>query len=309
MVVTVTMNPAIDKTVEIDRFEHGGLNRIKSVEWDAGGKGINVSKVISVLGGKIVATGFLGETGSEAVEKVLKEYDITSDFIKVEGETRTNMKILENTGEVTELNEPGPVVTEEKMNQLIEKLEGYANEETIFVLAGSIPAKIDKNVYRTIIERVHRKGAKVFLDADGEVFKNALEVKPDIIKPNRIEIEQFYHMDYRASDSELVHMGEKLLEKGVEFVTISLGQMGAIFLTKDKKYECSGLSVKSSSTVGAGDAMVAAIAYGIDNKLPMEEYVKLSIAVSAGAVTTVGTKAPEKQLVDSLLKDVEIHNL
>lgn len=123
MIITVCMNPAIDKTVEIDRLIPGGLNRIKKVEYDAGGKGINVSKTIHELGGTSIATGFLGGNAGKTIEAVLKEKGIPCDFVYVDGETRTNTKVFESTGEVTELNEPGAVISEEKLQELIRKLE------------------------------------------------------------------------------------------------------------------------------------------------------------------------------------------
>lgn len=144
MIITVTMNPAIDKTVDIEELERGGLNRIQRIVLDAGGKGINVSKTVKELGGTTVATGFLGGNSGAVIENVLKEYGIKSDFVQVEGETRTNMKVVEQGGIVTELNEPGPVVTQAQTDELIAKLEGYASEDTLFVLAGSIPRGVDR---------------------------------------------------------------------------------------------------------------------------------------------------------------------
>ncbi len=221
MIVTVTMNPAIDKTVDIDRLEHGGLNRIRSVEMDAGGKGINVSKTIKAIGGESIATGFLGGRSGKIIQEVLKEQGIATDFVWLEADTRTNTKVVESTGEVTELNEPGPAATEAQVEELIRKLEAYAGENTLFVLAGSIPAGMDKNIYAVIMDRVHAKGAKVLLDADGELFVHGLEAGPDLLKPNRVELEQYYHLDYRASEEELVSMGKRLLGKGTELVAVS----------------------------------------------------------------------------------------
>lgn len=309
MIITVTMNPAIDKTVDIDHLVRGGLNRLKNVIIDAGGKGINVSKTIKALGGETIATGFIGGSGGVLIKKVLMEQGIQSDFIEIKNEVRINLKVVESDGNVTELNEPGPFVTKDEMNSLMDKLLSYANEEALFVLAGSIPNGIDKNVYQILTQRLKEKGAKVFLDADGELFINALESCPDIIKPNRHELEEYFHMDYRADEEELITVGNKLLEKGIGMVAISLGQMGAIFLTKEKVLKCPGLKVEAHSTVGAGDAMVAALAYGLDLGLTMEECAKLGVATSAGAVTTIGTKPPNKELVDELLHKVQINTL
>ncbi|MBE5973125.1 1-phosphofructokinase [Lacrimispora xylanisolvens] len=306
MIVTVTMNPAIDKTVDIGKFERGDLNRIKRVEIDAGGKGINVSKTIRELGGESIATGFVGGTSGTIIKQVLTDLGLKTDFVEVKGETRTNLKVVEETGEVTELNEPGPEVSKEQLNDLLNRLEGYANPDTLFVLAGSIPAGIPTDIYRKITEQVHQKGAKVLLDADGVLFSESLKGKPDMLKPNRSELERYYQMDYRASEQELVSMGEKLLDQGVSMAAISLGQMGAIFLTKGKRYRCPGLRVKAHSTVGAGDALVAAMAYSWDEKLPLETCIRLCMGASAGAVTSIGTKPPKRSLVDELVGLVEL---
>lgn len=309
MIVTVTMNPAIDKTVDIGRFERGDLNRIKQVEIDAGGKGINVSKTIRELGGESIATGFVGGTSGTIIKQVLDDLGLRTDFVDVKGETRTNLKVVEETGEVTELNEPGPEVSKEQLEDLLNRLEGYANPDTLFVLAGSIPAGIPTDIYRRITEEVHQKGAKVLLDADGTLFSESLKGKPDMLKPNRSELERHYQLDYRASEQELVSMGEKLLDHGASMAAISLGQMGAIFLTKEKRYRCPGLRVKAHSTVGAGDALVAAMAYSWDEKLPLETCIRLCMGASAGAVTSIGTKPPHRRLVDELVKQVELLEL
>ena len=306
MIITVTMNPAIDKTVDLGHMVHGGLNRVKNVIMDAGGKGINVSKTIKELGGETIATGFIGGTGGILIKRVLEEQGIEADFVEIKSEIRTNLKVVEADGNVTEFNEPGPLVTEAELEQLFEKLLSYANKDTLFVLAGSIPNGVDKTVYKTLTQKLKEKEAKVFVDADGELFIHALEAGPDIIKPNRHELEEYFHKDYRVDEEELISMGQQILERGIGMLAVSLGQLGALFMTKDQVLRCPGLKVEAHSTVGAGDAMVAAISYGLNMKLSLAECSKLGVAVSAGAVTTQGTKPPKRELVDELLKRVEV---
>ena len=334
MIITVTMNPAIDKTIDIDSFVHGGLNRIQNIERDAGGKGINVSTTIHHLGGTSLATGFLAGAAGDMIEQALKEYGISSDFIRIDGETRTNTKVVENNGTVTELNEPGPYVGPEHVEELIQKLEFYASPDTIVVLAGSIPKSVDKTIYRMITEKMHAKGAAVLLDADGELFVHALKASPDIIKPNRVELEEYFSLqndasapDYAqkhsvsgkkstfeassyenscASQENLIGMGQKLLDTGISTVVISMGGDGALFLNHTIILKSDALPVKTHSTVGAGDAMVAALAYGWEQKLPFAECAALAMAASAGAVTTIGTKPPTRELVDELLPQVKL---
>ncbi len=306
MIVTVTMNPAIDKTVEIDTLCPGGLNRIQRVEYDAGGKGINVSKTIKELGGESIAVGFLGGNSGRTIENVLNQKGIRNDFVWVDQETRTNTKVFEKSGELTELNEPGPVISPEQSQELLNKISAYASEGTLVILAGSIPSGVDSDIYAQIIQMVHEKGGKVLLDADGKLFREALEAVPDIIKPNRVELEEYMGIDYRASEKELLDAAEKFLESGIETIAVSMGKSGAMFVRDGYQVKCPALSVKSHSTVGAGDAMVAALAYAWDQKLGSEDTVKLCMAASAGAVTTVGTKPPSREVVDELINRVVI---
>ena len=306
MIVTVTMNPAIDKTVEIDTLCPGGLNRIQRVEYDAGGKGINVSKTIKELGGESIAVGFLGGNSGRTIENVLNQKGIRNDFVWVDQETRTNTKVFEKSGELTELNEPGPVISPEQSQELLDKISAYASEGTLVILAGSIPSGVDSDIYAQIIQMVHEKGGKVLLDADGKLFREALEAVPDIIKPNRVELEEYMGIDYRASEKELLDAAEKFLESGIETIAVSMGKSGAMFVRDGYQVKCPALSVKAHSTVGAGDAMVAALAYAWDQKLGSEDTVKLCMAASAGAVTTVGTKPPSREVVDELINRVVI---
>ncbi len=333
MIITVTMNPAIDKTIETDRLCPGALHRIRNVAWDAGGKGINVSKTIRELGEKSIATGFLGGNAGKAIADSLSERGIEHDFIWLEGETRTNTKVLEADGRVTELNEPGPEVRREQMEQLLEKLAGYAGyagKGTLFVLSGSLPAGVDKQVYARIIRMAHEKGAEVLLDADGEAFRNALKEEPDIIKPNREELREcagFYGWLQEApkgdgkhskeakeeygkngSRSEslgsLLKMAGKCRERGVGTVVVSMGSEGALFVKDGYEVYAPAIPVRAHSTVGAGDAMVAALACAWNQKLGNEETVRLCMAAAAGAVTTVGTKPPKRALVEEMTEKV-----
>lgn len=308
MILTVTMNPAIDKTVTIPTLVRGGLNRIQTIETDIGGKGINVSKTIRALGGQSVALGFAGGRNGAFIEKTLRGMGICTAFLPVDGETRCNTKIVEESGAVTELNEPGPEIGEAAVEAFLQMLETYperAEEKTILVLSGSLPKGVEPDIYAKIIKTAHTKGSKVLLDADGEAFRAAIEAVPDMIKPNRAELEAYYGVQ-NATLEELCKMGEKLIQKGIEKVVISLGSEGALFLEKEKALYGKGMHVDVHSTVGAGDAMAAALVYAAEHDLPMEQYAALAMAVSAGAVMTTGTKPPERAVVDTLLTKVEL---
>ncbi|MFI3312734.1 MAG: hexose kinase, partial [Eubacteriales bacterium] len=216
MIVTVTMNPAVDKTIQISQMEVGGLNRITAVEQDAGGKGINVSKTIKALGGETIATGFLGGTSGKWIADQLQELDIKTDFLFVDGQTRTNTKVAETGGRITELNESGVVIPPEKLTALLEKLDTYATPDTLFVLSGSVPQGVPKDIYATITQRVRQKGGQVLVDADGELFEKSLPAAPDMIKPNREELAAFLSLDAKTiTQQELVAMAKKFLDTGI----------------------------------------------------------------------------------------------
>ncbi len=309
MIVTVTMNPAIDKTVEVEELVCRGLNRIRKVEYDAGGKGINVSKTIRELGGDSVATGFLGGNNGQVIANVLEGKGISCDFVWVSGETRTNTKVIEDDGSLTELNEPGPVISDKDICDLKSKLSGYADKNTMFIFAGSIPTGVSKEIYREMICLVKEKGASVLLDADGEAFSRSIEANPDIIKPNQVELEGYLGLQEGTDFTELIEAAESIKEKDVRNIVVSMGKDGALFLLEDYMVKCPGLSIKAHSAVGAGDAMVAALAYAWDHQLGKEETVKLCMAASAGAVTTIGTKPPSRDVVDDLMRQVKIERI
>lgn len=309
MIVTVTMNPAIDKTAEIEKLQVRELNRLTKVEFDIGGKGINVSKTICALGGSTIACGFLAGGSGHAIEDALKNYNVKADFVYVAGETRTNLKLVETGGFLTELNEQGPSVTQEDMEMLSAKLETYASPDTLFVFAGSVGPGVEPEAYRKLICRVKDNGAHIFLDADGSLFTEALEALPDIIKPNVYELSQYFGKQEETDEAKIVEMGKQLLEKGISTVCISRASQGALFLHEQKVIRVPGLKIDVHSSVGAGDALVAAFSYALDQGKEFEECVRLGVAASAGAVMTVGTKPPAAQVVEMLMKQVEIQYL
>lgn len=306
MIITVTINPAIDKTAEVETIHPRALNRLTKVEKDVGGKGINVSKAIAALGGSSTACGFLAGSTGRLIEELLREKGITPDFIQVSGETRTNLKLVEPGGYLTEFNEQGPTVTGEELEALRNKLVSYATPETIFVLAGSRCPGVPEDIYRQLILAVKEKGSRVFLDADGPLFAAALEAVPHVVKPNSFELAQYFGLEGEPSREEIAALGRRLVEKGVRLVCVSMGGEGACFFTEEGAWYAPSLPVEVHSTVGAGDTMAAAVCYGLDQGKPLEDCLRLAMAASAGAVTTEGTKPPDRALVARLEKQVTL---
>ena len=309
MIYTVTLNPAIDKTVVIENFRAGGVNRVASVREDAGGKGINVSKCLKNLGEKSVAAMILaGDTGAK-LERMLGELGIPVLSVWTEGENRTNLKIIDPVNKAnTDINEPGPVVSAALLEQFKEKLGSRIQPEDVVILSGSLPAGVDRGLYGEWTAYFRSLGACVYLDADGEPMEKGMKAIPYMIKPNNDELAALLRKE-KLSIEEMVFEGERLHDTGIEEIVISLGGDGALFVSKDGCYRAEGLKVEVKSTVGAGDSVVAAMAYAQVKKLSRQEKISLAVAIGAASVMQSGTQPPEAELVWELAKQVRFEKL
>ena len=279
MIYTVTLNPALDKTVEIPGIALDTVNRITEMRTDPGGKGINVSKVIAKLGGESRAVGILGGESGRTLEKLLENENFTTQFRFVEGQTRTNIKIIDRVGHTnTDINEPGLTVTNADLDALLNDLLAEV------------------------------AGARVFLDADGALLAEGLKAAPYLIKPNDDELSRLAGRKLETIE-ELTAEGQKLLESGIERVVISLGGRGALYLRKGSTIYAEGLKVPVSSTVGAGDSVVAALAYAESQDMSEENAVRLSTAAGAANVMCSGTQAAERSVIEKLLPKVRFSKL
>lgn len=309
MIYTVTLNPALDKTVEIPGMALDIVNRITEMRTDPGGKGINVSKVIAKLGGKSRAAGILGGESGRTLEKLLEGEPFATRFRFVEGQTRTNLKIIDREGHTnTDINEPGLTVTAAELDALLRELLAELRPGDIVVLAGSLPKGAPQDTYRTWTAACKKAGARVFLDADGALLAEGIKAAPYLIKPNDDELSRLAGKKLETLE-ELTAEGRKLLERGIERVVISLGGRGALYLRKGSTIYAEGLRVPVGSTVGAGDSVVAALAYAEAQGLSEEEAVRLSTAAGAANVMCSGTQAAERAAVEALLPKVRFSRL
>lgn len=275
MIYTVTLNPALDKTVEIPGMALDTVNRITSMRTDPGGKGINVSKVIAKLGGESCAVGILGGESGRTLLAALEREGLRTHFRFVEGQTRTNLKIIDRALHTnTDINEPGLTVSPADLDALLRDLLGMVREGDIVVLAGSLPQGAPQDTYRVWTAACREKGARVCLDADGVLLAEGLKAAPYLIKPNEDELSRL--VGHRLTDTdELIAEGRRLLKGGVTRVVISLGERGALYLRGNEVLYAEGLSVPVGSTVGAGDSVVAALAYadslGMSDEVAVEK--------------------------------------
>ena len=305
MIYTVTLNPALDKTVEIPSFAADSVNRITTMRTDPGGKGINVSKVISKLGGQSIATGILGGDTGLAIQSALKTMGLKTSCRFTEGETRTNLKVIDPVNHTnTDINEPGVTVSEEILNGLLAQLTAGLEKGDIVVLSGSLPKGSPRDTYYTWTGACKKAGAKVILDADGELLEAGLKASPYLIKPNNHELSQLLG-ETLATPEELNKAARRLMEEhGIAKVVVSMGGKGALYVTQDETIYAEGLKVPVGSTVGAGDSVVAALAVAEESGMGLEETVRLSTATGGANVMCSGTQAAEYEVIQELLPKV-----
>ena len=304
MIITVTLNPAIDKTLEVDNCTIGSINRVSSIKIDAGGKGINVSKVIKSLEGESIALGALAGSTGEFIKSYLDDEKIKNDFIFAEGETRTNIKIVDKVKNTnTDINEPGNSISEEDIKRIKEKVFNDIKEEDILVLSGSVPQGVEKNIYEVWIKDAKQLGVKTILDADGELLKQGLLSGPYLIKPNIHELEKLFDVKINGVE-EVISLCKSIFDYGVNIIAVSLGSEGALFMNREKTIYAHGLKVEVKSTVGAGDSMVAALALALDKDYSFEKAVTLSVAAATAGVMTEGTTAGSLEDILNIEKQV-----
>ncbi|SFM05983.1 1-phosphofructokinase [Halanaerobium salsuginis] len=302
MILTVTLNPAIDKIIILDKLNLGELNRVSNTDVLAGGKGINVSEVLTKLKIKNLALGIVGGNNGRLITTILENKDIRADFNWSEFNTRQNLKIKEkNLTRETEINETGRV-SEEDIDNFFETFNKYIKKNKTLVLSGSLPDGVNKNIYADLIVKASEENVNTILDSSGEEFKLALEQSPYLVKPNLAEIENLIDKKIK-NDEELAEGAKYLLAKGVKIVMISLGGEGAFIASAKEAYRIYTPKVEiSQTTVGAGDTMVAGLAAEIDKSAEL----KATGVYAAALATAYVAQGSISEISSELLKETEL---
>ncbi|MBR2916768.1 MAG: 1-phosphofructokinase [Clostridia bacterium] len=300
MIYTVTLNPAIDYMAVVTDFKPGELNYADYGNMTFGGKGLNVSAVLSSFEVENIALGFCGGWTGDAIIKMAQEAGVKCDFIRLEGQnSRINVKI--KSGAETELNGKGPTVSGVALNALYEKLSEL-KEGDILVLSGSVPKGLSPTIYMDLMSRLP-KGVKTVVDASGQALKNALSMKPYLIKPNAQELGDMYGVKIEVK-TDAIFYGRKLVDAGAENVLVSLGGGGAVLVTRDEAYEMNAPEGEVINSVGAGDSMVAGFLTAIVSGEGLLDALRLGIC--AGSATafseTLATKDEILRLLSAELR-------
>lgn len=306
MIATVTLNVSIDKAYKIKGcVESGKVIRVLECNNTAGGKGLNVSRVISLCKEDVLATGFVGGHCGALVEELLEKDNIKNKFTHVKSETRSCINILDENNVSTEFLEKGYPVTEEEINSFLNDFDKIIENSNVITISGSAPQGVPTNIYTTLIKMIKAKNKKVILDASGDLLKEGIKALPTMIKPNSEEMENLLNITINNRE-EVIKSAIKLYESGIEVVVVSLGGDGALLVCKDGVYHGKPPKIEVVNTVGCGDSMVAAFAVGMERGYSNIDSLKYAISISAANAMTFSTGSFNSDDVDNIFENTQI---
>lgn len=312
MILTVTLNPCIDHVVFVPEILLGDANRVSRVERDAGGKGVNLSRVVDELGGATTATGFLGGAPGAFVKQVLDEQGVTHRFVNVSEPTRMNISVETELRHQppTQFNERGPNITAEEWTALVETCREVGAKAAWAVLAGSLPPGVPVEAYQILCDTLKGAGCRVALDADGEALKYGLKAKPDFIKPNQPESARLLGrpVDSLEQASEAAQgLTAQIAEGG--FVVVSRGADGAVMASPEGVFQGISPEIQVKSTIGSGDSMIAGILWALETGKSYADALRWGLASGAATASTDGTEIARRGTITALAERAEVRKL
>jgi 1-phosphofructokinase len=274
----------------------------------AAGKGVNVAQVLADLGHQLTVSGFLGEDNLQAFETLFAKRGFVDAFIRVPGETRSNIKVAEQDGRITDINGPGPVVDAAAQQALLDRLGQIAPGHDAVVVAGSLPRGVTAQWLRELIERLNQLGLKVALDSSGEALREALKASPWLIKPNTEELADALGCEVVSHTAE-AQAAARLHAQGIEHVVISHGADGVNWFSVGSALHATPPKVSVASTVGAGDSLLAGMLHGLLSADTPEQTLRTATAIAAMAVTQIGFGIHDRAQLAQLEQGVRVRPL
>ncbi len=306
-IATVTLSPAIDQTVQVNNFRPNTVNYAQTMQFSAGGKGINVASFLVDAGFSPCVTGFLGQDNARIFEQFFADRRIDDQFVRIPGQTRIGVKIVDEANQqTTDINMPSLPPPVEAMKTLYRTIERLTASCDWFVLSGRLPPGVPANTYASLITQLRGYGKHVVLDTSAEALREGVQAGPTIVKPNIDELRQLVGQPLE-DDSAVERAARKLLERGIHLVVISLGARGALFVNQTTTLMAVPPSVQVKSTVGAGDAMVAGLLAAQMQGLSFSDCARLATAFSLAAITRTGSRLPDRQTLLAYAEQVSIH--
>lgn len=304
MIATVTLNPAIDVRYTLSQFQMGGVNRVSSIEKSAGGKGLNVTRVLSRLGQKVTCTGFLGGKSGEWIESELSHLKVHNSFVPIKGETRTCLAILSKEGQ-TEILETGPFIPSNELEIFDRTFSSILDTVDFVVVSGSLPEGVPTGFYSELSKNANQKGVRLLLDTSEPALAEGIAGKPFLIKPNKEEFARLIGKTFDSTDDMLRH-AQAICHKGIHYVLLSLGEEGAILVSEKRVLRAKVPNVKAVNPVGSGDSMLAGFTYAYSHGFPIGEVLKWACA--CGMSNAIMEKTGEVNLLDirRFVKEIDV---
>jgi len=308
MIVTVTLNPTLDKTLSVPKLQPGTVHRARILREDLGGKGINVSRALQALGTTSSLTGFMGGGTGQIMTSGLQAAGFDVHFVHVEGETRRNITLLdEASGQYTKINEPGPTVAPHHVAALQDQIDQMAHPGDLWAFCGSLPPGAPLDLYARLIQQVQERGGRALLDSSGAALREGIAVYPFAIKPNSEEASELLGSPL-YSDEEHCSAARRLQTTGVPVVAMTCGAQGLILAMDDGTLRASPPPVPARSPVGAGDAALAGLLWAIADGCDALETARRVVACGTATAMQEGTGVGDRTLVEELLKQVQVVN-
>ncbi|MDR9829778.1 1-phosphofructokinase [Vibrio sp. FNV 38] len=304
-VVTVTLNPALDLTGTLDVLTLGSVSLVNEGTLHPAGKGVNVAQVLSDLGAEVTVTGFLGQDNQAAFVELFQSIKANDQFVRIEGATRINVKLVEANGHVSDINFPGLQVRPEDIIRFEQTLESLSIDHDYFIFSGSLPQGISAQRCASWIATLQAKGKRVLFDSSRSALAEGLKAKPWMIKPNDDELSELMQSTFE-NEMELLEAAEQLSNQGITHVVVSCGSKGVIWQHNRETYLAYPPSMNVVSTVGAGDTFVGGFCWGAMQCFDQEEQLSFATALSALAVGQVGVGVPDITQVCALQKQVSL---
>lgn len=309
MIYTLTLNPAIDRELTVDKVEYDTVLSALEARVDLGGKGFNVSRMLMSLGTSSVAVGYVGGNTGRRLENGLNALGVETDFVWVESETRTNISIVTQVHDrYIKVNEKGPLVNEAKQAELLDKIASIAKASDWWVLAGSLPPGVEEDFYARIIKVLNEKQAIPILDTTGEALRLGCSEKPFLIKPNGEETQSLTGLPVETPE-QVSAAAAKLREMGAQNVVISLGKFGALLQTDESTWIVHPPMIREKNPIGAGDSMVGGLVWALAQNIPLHEALSWGVASGAAAASLSGTDVGSLDLITELRSQVRIEAL
>ena len=307
MILTVCLNPCTDVTIEVDSLNIGKINHVKSKTLSFTGAALNVAIGVARLKGQSHATGFMYNENGLLFEQALDREGVPSVFIWNKGRVRENYKFIDNKSMLTEVNDIGESISENKQTELIDLVSTLSKSCDVMVISGSLPQGIESDYYGKLFSVASDHTLKI-ADTEGAKLLSALKTGLDLVKPNKDELQNTLGQELKSRD-DLLKGCYSLLDKGAKRVLLSLGKKGAIITDGTKNYYCKSINVAINSTVGAGDGMVAAAALMVQQGAPLDEILRAGVAAGTATVTTFGQISFTKEKYDEIHANLTVEEI